>query len=231
MTFLELVNRVLRRLREDEVDNFTAEYSQLVADFVAEAHAEVLEAHDWSIFDEEIVVPLTAGTAEYDVAGTSQEAQLRYVDNGPLVAWFESDSATQGQPIRQVSWQEYTRLKQIDTSQAASQPTFFALRLDGEQWEVAVWPTPDTTGPELRMTFWNPEARLDSDTDATSRTIMVPWRPVFLGALYLSLNERGEEIGEPGNMAETRYYLALGAAKEADALNSGRTNRYEFYRD
>lgn len=231
MTYLELVNRVLRRLREDEVQNFTAEYSQLVADFVSEAHAEVLEAHDWSIFDTEITVSLTDGTAEYNVTGTSQEAQLRYVADAPQVQWFESAVATQGQPIRQVSWQEYARLKNIDTSQEGTQPTFFALRLDDDGWKVAVWPTPSTTGPELRMTFWNPEDRLDSDTDATSRTIMVPWRPVYLGGLYLALNERGEEIGEPGNMAETRYYTALAAAKESDVLNSGRTNRYEFYRD
>ena len=49
--------------------------------------------------------------------------------------------------------------------------------------------------------------------------------------LFLAFNERGEEMGEPGNMAERRYATSLVDAIDADVQRTGRTNRLEFYRD
>lgn len=229
MTYLQLVNRVLRRLREDAVTDLTSDYALLIGDFLAETHGEILEAHDWSMFDTEVTVSLVDATAEYDLATVLRDSTLRYNGDSPTVSWFESPSATQGQPLWQMSWPEYQRFLNMDTSQAGN-PVAFSLRQDGDTWTVAVWPTPNSTGGEVRM-LWNiPEAVLDVDNDADSREVLAPSRPLILGALFLALNERGEEIGEPGNMAETRYYSALLTAKETDILNNSRTNRYEFQR-
>lgn len=245
MTYLELVNRVLLRLREDEVADLSADYSRLIATFLGEIHAEMLEAHDWSTFDETIRVNLTSGVNEYDLSAiesnggnvddayavTSLDSQLRYIEGAPVVDWLESSASTQGQPMRQLGWQAWHTIYSQDSSQSGTQPCYFALRQDGDGWRVAVWPTPTASGGQLRMQWWIPETAVDVDEDAVDRVVLVPNRPLVLGALYLALNERGEEIGEPGNVAESRFYTALGAAKESDILNSGRTNRYEFHRE
>jgi len=59
----------------------------------------------------------------------------------------------------------------------------------------------------------------------------MPHRPVYLGALYLALNERGEEMGEPGGKAEQRYRVALNSAIEADQKAKVRSEEYEAVRD
>lgn len=250
MTYLQIVNKVLRRLREDQVTDFSAAYTLLIAEFVAEYHKEVLEAHDWSVFNQEVIVPLTLATGEYlldsttdgtiyTIAGTTnhitRDALLQYQNGAPVVSWYATAATSdQGIPIKtQASWQEFNRAQQLFPDQQMTMPTYFALAQSDNGWRLGIWPKPDSSNPaaELRM-LWNvPEAQLDPTTDATSRTISAPWRPVYLGALYLALNERGEEIGEPGNIAEQRYYAALSGAKETDINNSGRTNRYEFSRD
>lgn len=245
MTLLQLVNRVLRRLREDEVTDFTADYTQLILDFVAEVHADVIQDHDWSIFEKETRVNVVAGQNEYDlsltranggdVTNTSnivrREAVLRYEAGDPLVHWHDTTTSVQGLPVKQASWQEIERLYHQDTSRTSTFPEYFALRQNDIGWEMFLWPTPDNSATDMHLHFYNPEALLDPDTATVTDTIKAPNRPIILGALMFALNERGEELGEPGNLAEANYLKALYLAKENDIMNSGRVNRFEFYRD
>jgi len=245
MTLLQLVNRVLRRLREDEVDVLTADYTTLIVDFLSEIHAEVLDYHDWSSMDYTVKVAAVASQEEYDLSATvadggnvangytptTVKSILRYVEGVPLVHWFDSVSATQGVLIPQISWDKYLALYNSDTSQEAVQPTVFALRQDGDGFRLALWPTPDASTGLVCLRFHTPETVLSSESSTTATTVLAPERPLVLGALYLALNERGEELGEPGNIAEKRYTDALEAAAEADKMNQARTNKFEFYRD
>ena len=49
MTYLDAINRVLRRLREDEVSSVTSTaYSKLIGDYVNDAVRLVEDAWDWS---------------------------------------------------------------------------------------------------------------------------------------------------------------------------------------
>jgi predicted N-acetyltransferase YhbS len=53
MTYLELVNKVLRRLRESEVSTVQGvgnanQYARLIGDFINEAKSQVEVAWDWS---------------------------------------------------------------------------------------------------------------------------------------------------------------------------------------
>ncbi len=69
----------------------------------------------------------------------------------------------------------------------------------------------------FRALFYVPQEDLSTsdNTDATTE-ITLPTLPVIMGAVYYALNERGEEIGEPGNVAERRYVQAVTAAVEND---------------
>ena len=49
MTYLQLVNKVLVRLREDQVTSVASnDYSLLVGEFVAQAASEVEDAWNWA---------------------------------------------------------------------------------------------------------------------------------------------------------------------------------------
>jgi hypothetical protein len=83
----------------------------------------------------------------------------------------------------------------------------------------------------MEIIFWTPAPQLavDGTTDATE--VLLPDRPIFLLALMTALNERGEEIGEPGNLAERKFVNALSAAIERDIQAAGKAERYEWRRD
>jgi len=96
-------------------------------------------------------------------------------------------------------------------------------------WRVEVFPYNSED-----ITVWsrwnNPEVPITTDTD-DGYEFVVPALPIYLGTLFMALNERGEELGEPGSIAERRYYDALNTAKESDIQVRGLTNEYEFVRE
>lgn len=252
MTLLEIVNKVLRRLREDEVTGFSTEYALLIADFVADAHREVQEFHDWSKNDYTLVVRLVDGVAQYDLTRTvanggsvesnyyppGENSFLRFIGDVPQAWVGDSISDTTLAPLKFASWEDLDRMYRENTD-AEGEPEYFAVQpsdlasvagqVEGG-WRMFVYPKP--TGTRYVTMRWHvPEALIDPDSDDPSREILTPWRPIVLGALMLALNERGEEMGEPGQLAEKRYYAALVAEKERDINAPMHGNVYEFYRD
>jgi len=102
-------------------------------------------------------------------------------------------------------------LNLLNPSYANGTPEWFAIRrkagTDGH--EMAFWPVPDATYA-VQHSWYIPPADLAVDGTDDDTNIRLPQNPLFLGALYLALNERGEEMGEPGGKAEQRYMQALG---------------------
>jgi hypothetical protein len=71
MTFVELVNNVLRRLREDEVVNVSqTSYAKLMGDFVNDAKTIVESAFEWSANNLEITVNATSASRTYALTGS-----------------------------------------------------------------------------------------------------------------------------------------------------------------
>ena len=69
MTYLNLVNNVLRRLREDTVTTVTNNtYSTMVGDFVNDAKEIVESAWDWSALRTTSGSPLTITTSSGDLS-------------------------------------------------------------------------------------------------------------------------------------------------------------------
>lgn len=246
MTLLEIVNKVLRRLRETEVAATTdTAYSQLIADFVADIHQEVME-YDWTSLQHTVEFDLVASQRTYDLARltgdggavlsgrtTNLYSMLLLLATAPQAWIFDDASDDTGDPMILVSREQLEYLYQTDRDQTQDDPFYFALYQSPTQegFECAIWPLP-TEARRIRMRFWTPQTDLDTDTAADDATeLLVPWRPVYLGALYLALNERGEEMGEPGGVAENRYIRARGSAIEADSQARGLTGSYEFYVD
>lgn len=248
MTFLSLLNKVLRRLREDTVNTMdSTDYSRLVSEFIAEIHQECVEVHDWTSMRHPITLAVASGTRTYNLGltianggnvpnterVTKTDSLLVYDElNRPMAFMFDDSSAAQGDRMLPISHTAMERLYQSDRALTNTEPNYFSYRQhpSNDGLELTIWPIP-SANRTVRFTFWTAEDEPETDGTDDNTVILVPWKPVYLGAVMMALNERGEEMGEPGNMAERRYYNALARAVETDQQLSGRTDQYEFVRD
>ena len=244
MTLLQMVNRVLRRLREDQVTDLTTDaYSKLVAEFVADAHREVVQAHDWSVMDKGVVITVVPGRSSYSLSvgstdlysgwtGVSDKAQLRYYQDAPIAYVFDEYAKIgNGDPLNELNQTtgQGTEVAALTRVSTTGRPDTFSLipTSTGTKFVLDV-PSDGTYYVYLRL--HDPELEIDVDTDS-ARDLLAPSAPILAGALYFALNERGEEMGEPGNVAERRYINAIGTAIETDIIRATRTNTHEMYRD
>src|SRR5210317_608364 len=77
MTYLNLVNNVLRRLREDEVTSVSSNtYSKMAGDFVNDAKKLVEDAWDWSALRTTLTVTTSVGVFNYAMTGAGNEFKV-----------------------------------------------------------------------------------------------------------------------------------------------------------
>ena len=71
MTYLDLVNNVLRRLRETEVSSVqSTSYSKLIGDLVNDAKDLVETSWDWSALRTTLTITTTADVFNYSLTGS-----------------------------------------------------------------------------------------------------------------------------------------------------------------
>lgn len=245
MTLLEVVNQVLRRLREDEVTALsTSDYARLIGEFVVDVHQEVALAHDWGKGYKDILFDCVVNQVTYDLTATLANGGSVDNTNGVVTnencepqslfsAWvYASDTSTEPKSeLRLVEPSTWNSWYNQDTDYD-NVPEYAKIYMkdDGTGYCIDLYPLPDDTY-RVSVPFWIAETQLVTDGTDDDTSINIPTRPIILGAMFLALNERGEEIGEPGNIAERRYYDSLDKAIEADEKARILTNRYDWYRD
>lgn len=248
-TQLTIVNNVLRRLREDTVTSVADNaYSQLIAMFINDGMREVQEAYDWRMLDSSVHFSTVNGQTEYDLSATvdttgdvvsggnttNLDSMLRWDNSTHRPMAFSYDDSNQGEGCQMWLLQDHARgRRQLqDTDQTNEEPVHFSIHQlsDGAGLGASLWPTPNAV-KYIVMTFWTPQAELAIDGTDDNTNILVPVAPVEAYAHMTAANERGEEIGEPGNLLERRYTRVLGGAIEAAMTHDGRANRYESWRD
>lgn len=246
-TLLTAVNRVLVRLREETVTTLdSSPYARLVASFMSDIHREITEAHDWGMFDHGTLVVLRPGQTEYQLYEGSTDVfpgypapnaksfvKMQY-DSTPVAALYQTiDDALASMRAAGIALAdpETVRMFRLYSNGVTNAPDSFAIQqhetLDGLRLQLDVAPDKDYF---LFVRFHTPEVEIDP-TGMDTQSLRVPIQPLVLGTLYLALNERGEELGEAGNVAEERYRIALTAAIETDILKSSHTNIFDMYRD
>jgi hypothetical protein len=245
-TQLDLVNNILVRVREKQVENITDNtYSQLVAQIVAESYEEVLDEWNWRSLSETSVFAIPAGSmggpaSDFVVGGfLAPDARLflareggapysRVIPEPYVIDLFEDNSSYQ---MRELTLPQYSDVVQRQIRQETDYPQYFALRpLPDETLDILFW-QPAKTDCSVSMTYWRRPNRMSSDGTTQGANIEIPFRPVQELALMYTLNERGEEMGEPGNLAERRYMQALSSAKELDLKAAEQNNTGEWRRD
>jgi len=199
MTYLNLMNNVLRRLREDEVTTVTANtYSKMVSDFINDAKKIVEESNDWSALRDTIVVSTTASDNGYSLTGGDDNVKVMSVINDTQNCFMSYQTK---------DWFNDSLYITEEVQGAPKYYTYNGLDSNGDT-QVLVSPTPDGVY-SLRFDVIKRQADLTSDTDV----LLVPAMPVIHLAVALLARERGETGG-----TSTAEYFAIADKFLSDAI-------------
>jgi hypothetical protein len=209
MTYLELVNAVMRRLRESEVATVQGtgnsnSYARLIGDFINEAKAQVESAWDWSALRTTLTLTTTSGVFNYELNGTRNNFKV-------LDVWNDSDDIEM--LYKDANW--FNREFLTATPQTGT-PMFYnfnGVSADGDT-QVDLYPIPDAAYA-LRFNVTQRNLALSDDADAT----VLPTRPIILLATAMAIEERGEDGGQQSINA---YAAAQSALADEIAMDAAR---------
>lgn len=181
MTYLEIVNKVLRRLREQEVDSLTANsYSTLIADLVNEVKRDVENAWNWSALRDTITVATAADLYNYTL--TTSGTRFRVID---------VINDTSNFIMRPATTREYNSQFLVgDFSKGAPISYNFNGVSSGGDTQVDIFPIPNGVY-NIRFNFVIPQADLVLPTDE----LLIPAPLVVEGTIARAISERGEDGG------------------------------------
>lgn len=202
MTYLEIVNRVLRRLREQEVSSVSANsYSSLIGDLVNSIKSEVENSYNWSALRQTLSTSTSADVFNYTLAGSGTRFKLLDVVNDTS-NWFMKE--------RSSTWFNRQFLL-VDPQKSA--PQFYnynGVDSNGDT-QIDVYPIPDGVY-DLRFNVILPQEDLVNNSDV----IKVNPQVVIEGTLARAISERGEDGGSQDVEARYRNMLADLIAIEAN---------------
>lgn len=212
MTYLKLVNKVLRKLREDEVSTVNEnDYSKLVGDFVNDAISSVEAAWDWSCLRNTLTITTTASDNKYSLTDHNTRSEVMSIYN-----------IANGQEVVRRT-KEYILQKGYGTV-VESTPRYYALNgIDANgDVEMLLYPTPDKSYSfDVNAVKRNTE--LVDNTDST----FLPSLPIVQYAFAYALRERGETGGQSASeqlviaRRDLSDAIALDSANQADELVFG----------
>ena len=204
MTYLQIVNRVLRLLREDEVASVqTTTYSKLVGDFVNQAKSEIEGSWSWNVLRSTISVNTANGTFRYVLTGTGTKSTV-----------LDSYNDTDNLMLRSTSMESLNKRFTFDT--VSGSPCEYGINGSDSNGDIQVdvYPIPDGIY-NLDFNLILKQADLSADTDIPK----VPNDVVILGAWALAISERGEDGGASYAEIDVRYKNSLADAISVDASN------------
>ena len=204
MTYLQIINAVLRRLREDTVAAYnTSDYSTLIGDFVNEVKREVEDSWNWTQLRSTVQITTASGTYQYTLTTAGDRYRILQVINDTedydlakgrysyMNNWLTGNGAQNGKPF----WYDVN-------GQSGGDPI------------ANLYPIPDGAY-NINFNMIIPQ----DDLAASATELTVPDYPVLLGAYARSLSERGEDGGMMYAEALNQYNKALADAIAIDAGN------------
>ena len=216
MTYLQLVNNVLRRMREDPVSSIQNNtYSQMVGDYVNDAKTMVENSWDWSALRTTLTVSTTAGIFNYAMTGAGNEFKV-------LNAYNDTDNW--GLQYQTPLWFDQRYMIQEPVSGSPEFYTFNGVNSNGDT-QVEFYPKPSSNGTILRFNVVNRGQVTDgsgailrpdmlvNDTDQ----VIIPTLPIIHLAVALLARERGETGGTsaPEYFEIANRYLSDAIAMDA----------------
>jgi hypothetical protein len=180
MNYLDLVNDVLIRLREDEVTATTdTPYSKLIGKFVNDAKRIVEDSFQWNVLTETLTVTTADDLFNYVLTGSGQ--RFRVLD----VVHSEDDVFLQ--PVTSSAMTNYL----LNASVHKGSPYYYNFNgVNNGDTQVDLYPVPDGVY-NIYFNIFKPQNALSAGADE----LLVPAEPVIKYAYAQAVAERGEDGG------------------------------------
>lgn len=205
MNYIELVNSVMRRLRETEVGSVSDNsYSKLIGDFVNDAKRQVEDAYSWNCLTDTLSAVTGSGIFNYVLVGSGQRFRVLDVIND-----------TDDFALKYQTTSEMNRLFLMTSSEQGS-PRYYNFNgtSSSGDTQVDLYPIPDGVY-NIRFNVFKPQPKLTADADI----LLVPEEPVIFNATARALAERGEDGGIASGEMYALYNQSLA---DAIAIESSR---------
>jgi hypothetical protein len=204
-TYIDLVNDVLVRLREAEVQTVAQNsYSKLIGRFINDGKRQVEDAWNWNALRDTITVTTANNVTNYVLTGSGVRFKvINVVDDTNDRAL---DNATHSSMF----------LEQQTTSET-NIPAYYAFNgvdTNGDT-KVDFFPTPNGIY-DVKFRIVKPQAELSGNNDL----MIIPSEPVVFYAYARALAERGEDGGLTSGEA---YQLYLQSLADHIAIESSRS--------
>jgi len=201
MTFLELVNDVLIRLREPVVSTYSeTTYSTLIGKFINDSKRQVEDAFSWNCLGQTVTITTSSGTYQYALTGAGQKFQV-----------LDAINATSNIGLTNTTFVDMNRKQNFSTIMTGIPSEYTFEGVDASyNTKVTLYPRPDGVY-SIMFALSIPQAILTAD----STVILVPDVVVAQGAYARALVERGEDGGLSSSEAYTLFrsmlsdYIAL----------------------
>ena len=214
MTYRELINQILIRLREDTIptdwsgdindSTVISDYQKVVGSLVNDAKRSIEIYHDWLVLRETKNITTVAGTKNYDLSSGQQIKIVDVVNN---------DTGTH---LKQVS-RVYINTVKYPTD-GTGEPHYYAFNGTSlsnytTNLKVDLSPVP-TEVHTISFDMVKHQDPLKLSLDA----LIIPSQPVLLAAWARAISERGEDGGTQSSLMALEADEAL---KQAIILDSG----------
>lgn len=213
MTYLEAVNKVLIRLREDQVSTVSqTAYSALIGEFVNDALRLVEDAWDWSALRTTLTITTSADIFNYVLTGSQNRAELLN---------FVNDTSNNFITYKSQGWFDNTFLNNEPATGSPNYFTYNGVDPSGDT-QIDLYPIPNGVYT-LRYNCVLRTAELAADADQ----ITIPHLPVIHLAVALATRERGES---GGNMTPELFMSADKMLSDAIAIDAAKHPEETIFR-
>ncbi len=213
MTYREVINEVLIRLRETPIasdwsgsinDSSTvSDYNKVIGALVNDAKRSIESYHDWQILRETVNITTVADTKNYSLSSGQEFKILDVINNAT------------GNELLQVS-RAYLNRERYPTA-STGEPHYYGFNGadSSNNLKVDLSPTPN----KAETISFDIVKYQDALTTA-STVVKIPTKPLILGAYARALSERGEDGGTQSSIAAQEAASAISQAIMMDAGNT-----------
>jgi hypothetical protein len=208
LTYLECVNKVLRRLRENEVTTVNeTPYSKLIGDLLNVVKREVEDSWEWGVLRNTLTATTSNDIFNYTLTDSTTRVKVLDVIN---------DTSDYVMEQRSGKWFDQNFLLSSSQKGAPLYYNFNGVSDVGDS-QIDFFPIPDGVYA-IRINCIVPQPELAADTDI----IAVPYQIVVEGTIARAISERGDDGGYAEQ--EERYralasdLIAIEAMQRPDEL-------------
>ncbi len=213
MTFRELINEVLIRLREETIatdwsgninDSSTVtDYQKVIGSLINDSKRNIESYHDWLVLRETVDITTVSGTRNYSLASGQEIKIMDVIDQ------------SQGTHLVQVS-RQYINSTKYPTSNSGD-PLYYAFNGadSSNNLKVDLEPIPNSA-----QTISFDIVKFQDELKTASTTLKIPEQVVIIGAWMRAVAERGEDGGTQSSVIAMEYKELLNQTVILDAGNT-----------